>query len=409
MPNLSKEEREDIEEIVRMLLSDAQEERETSSKYSNVTEQDINDAKKALREVMATGFGNKKQDEVLKEKITKLKEVSENTKRLDEKQHLIKKLRDAISSKDIKEKINEHCETITQGVLATLNMGRLMGKMAIYKAQKNANDYMSAREGKASIEEEYKNSIIEVYTEDKEAQKVNQEELEKLQQLEQLHIAILNADIADRDIIKRREDSRRSVLVQEFLDATDEHDREKQKVKLAELISGNKSSEIAKYDKLIDEDSKKLNQIRYDMDECEKRIALREEYTKQLYLSIESIKNSKMSGLVKQNFWQKATGFIFSRFGGAKKMAKNAIEEVQDKINVLKTEILPEMKKQVAKLKEGRATREARYDEEYGKDYQKDEEISKMTEKILELENEIQRMKDSYEVKEPKKGEQVIE
>ncbi len=345
-----------------------------------------------LKEEIGAGFNQDSKEKVEKKELTREKALLEKQKELRDKQRALKKLKRSIFVKEQKERLSDECDKILQQIKDT-------SKMYGAKAQKCAEDYLSAKEGKKSIIEEYKVAREEIDVLWQKDQQENQRVLEELQATEESQSAIVSNYINKRNRAMQQKDERKIQLAKEIQAAIEKEDIHTIAEKTKELREIKRKA--SRYDEKIYEETNTLCKIRADIEDCKQLMDERDELANQQYMKILDIKNEKVAGLAKQNVFQKTIGFIINKFNGAKKFSNNVINKIKEKIDSILTEELPKTQAEMEQSSEEREAREEKYDEQYWS-----EQVSQIVES--EKDNEAERSEEVEATEEPKKSKQQI-
>ena len=381
-----------LAELDKMLETATANQSEAAVDDFKYSQEELEKASGDWKEELKDGFDQTPIEEVERAELTREKMLQEKQKELRQKQKELRKIKFSIFVKEQREKIADRCERLKQGMK---NTAKIYGD----KAQKCAEDYILARDGKKSIIEEYKRQVEEIdlaYQEDLEA---SQEELNGLQKAEQCQIAKISEYMYKKRIANHNKESKKIFLAEEIKKAIERDDFDKIIEKTEQLRKLKQNA--SKYDEKIAEENQKLKEIQAEIEACKRGMDERDEFTNQQFDSIVTDRDEKIAGLTKQNFIQKAIGFVVNKFNGVKKFTKNVIAKIQDKINRMATEDLPIVQEEMAQRSEEREQRENEYDEKYWS-----EQVTEIFEQEAEA-THVEPHKSKEEIKAEKKAEKL--
>lgn len=273
--------------------------------------------------------GVKDEVAVLEQEIQREKTLMEALLNLMSKQASLTAVRSVIWFRETKDKI----DNIVKGMKE--------------KAQIYEKDYTSSKDGKKSIVEEYEKALDLLSSEYK---RLREEKLKKINGYRDAKDYHKGYEDNKRDAINEKSkaisNKKKMQVSKEYKQylqdiqslkkeidlAIEEDDDEKIAIKRQELRELKRRNPTLQFDAEIKKADGIITEMEYKISEAKKYLEKLDEAKDMQLNQIESDRDSALSGLVKQNFWQKLVGSIFSKFGRAKNSAGEQIKGLIAKI-----------------------------------------------------------------------------
>lgn len=255
-----------------------------------------------------------------------------------------------------KEKAKRGINGIPNKVIALkdkmLEQAKMFGRKALNMAKVLADNYLDNKEGNKNVLQEYQATLEAIHKEFSDRADyilTNKVKLENMQQeSEEKEMQLRDEKEQLQETPEYAEHRKKEqILLKEIQKALEQGDLKTAQIKKQEYENLKEQNPVNKYEKQIQEEQQKREEIQYIKGECDRILTLCMEENEKNINKATKDKNTQVVAS-KQNIFQRAMGSIFHKVRGAKKFVTQVIGEIQEGIYDLNNEFLPEMREKIS-------------------------------------------------------------